>query len=105
MASKTIHICDRCKSYIEKDTEVIPLAIGMSYSSGSTGVQRAEWGKKIRFGSRNRSVCLACAEEITEEYMMMIGESEMQETLFKGFEPKTESPETLAARIQDYNLD
>jgi hypothetical protein len=83
MASKTIHICDRCKSYVDEN-QVVDLAIRLTVPSTTKGNSIvAVRVRTLPIAPRQRELCLPCAEEVTEEYLLE--EAKTTDKLFKDF--------------------
>lgn len=91
MASKTIHICDRCKSYVD-EKQIVELTITLTvpsatkYNYTDTISVRAQ---ALPIAVRQRELCLPCAEEVTDEYLLE--EAKTADKLFKDFSLPTPS--------------
>jgi glutamate dehydrogenase/leucine dehydrogenase len=105
MAHKVIHICDRCKSYIESDKDVWSLRIFIGFPAARNKYVQAEQTETLTSQivaekSVQREVCTQCAKEITETYTLAV--QDPADRLFQGFKLP---PLDLEKKIADYTAD
>lgn len=110
MASKTIHICDRCKSYILDEKEVWRVDIIIDIPEGINKYRQedmdivntvdAPHSKDI-----HREICPTCVQAICDQ--LELKEKDVAGKLFKNFQPppSTHTHDALAKKIHDYNED
>lgn len=103
MANKVIHICDRCKSYIDDDKDVWPITLLLALPSARNAYSQTDMADISQSGivyNRNiqREICTRCAKEVNETYML--AEKNTADKLFDGFKPPVTN---LEEEIKNYH--
>lgn len=87
MSSKTIHICDRCSSYIKKarDLVIVTITIDAHYS------YELGYSSYVASKQEKRELCLQCISALKTELNLDLDGEALTDLLFKDFDEEFDS--------------
>lgn len=86
MSHKTIHICDRCSSYIKEKTDTITISITIP---GHYSFEKG-YSEYVAAAQQTRELCGQCITAFKAELNYDLSETELTSLLFRDFEDEFE---------------